>query len=149
MRARERRRPGAKIPLPVTIHGDAVRSWVAHLAQNRDREVRDARLALNDLRPYLVPERDGYVIRREATVAAIVEALRANRRGPVAAAARVEHPTRLSNFFTSAVVIRRGSNRLMYFKGEELKLARTFTVATGQSSYPTPLGNFEIAQMWR
>jgi lipoprotein-anchoring transpeptidase ErfK/SrfK len=37
----------------------------------------------------------------------------------------------------------------MYYKGEELKLARTFTVATGQSSYPTPIGNFEIVDMQR
>jgi lipoprotein-anchoring transpeptidase ErfK/SrfK len=148
--ARARRaKPGAKVPLPVTIHGDAVRAWVARLAQNRDREVRDARLVLGDLRPHLVPEREGYVIRREATVAAIVEALRANRRGPVAAVARAEHPSRVGTFFTSAVVIRRDSKRLMYYKGEQLELARTFTVATGQSSYPTPLGSFEIAQMWR
>jgi hypothetical protein len=122
---------------------------VARLARNYDRELRDARLVLNDLRPHVVPERDGYVIRREATVAAIVEALRANRRGPVAAVARLERPTRLSRFFTSAVVIRRDSKRLMYYKGEELKLSRTFTVATGQSSYPTPTGNFEIVTMQR
>jgi lipoprotein-anchoring transpeptidase ErfK/SrfK len=140
---------GAKIPLAVTIRGDAVRAWVARLAQNRDRPMRDARLVLNDLRPHLLPERDGYVIRRDATVAAIVEALRENRRGPVPAAAEVQHPTRLSKFFTSAVVIRRGSNRLMYYKSNELKLSRTFTVATGQSSYPTPLGSFEIVDMQR
>jgi lipoprotein-anchoring transpeptidase ErfK/SrfK len=145
-----RAKPGAKVQLGVSIRGDAVRAWVASLARNHDREMRDARLVLNDLRPHLVPERDGFVIRREATVAAIVEAVRANRRGPVAAAARVEHPTRLSKFFTSAVVIRRGSNRLMYYKIQsEPKLSRTFTVATGQSSYPTPLGNFEIVDMQR
>ena len=127
-----------------------MRAWVARLARNHDREMRDARLVLNDLRPHLVPERDGYVIRREATVAAIVEAVRANRRGPVTAAARVEHPTRLSKFFTSAVVIRRDSKRLQYYKIQsEPKLARTFTVATGQSSFPTPLGNFEIVDMQR
>jgi lipoprotein-anchoring transpeptidase ErfK/SrfK len=142
-------KPGAKIPIPVSIHGDAVRAWVARMAQNRDRPGRDAHLLLQDLRPRLVPERTGYIIRREATVAAIVEALRANRRGPVAAVAEVEHPSRLSTFFTSAVVIRRDSKRLLYYQGEELNLSRTFTVATGQSSYPTPLGNFEIAQMWR
>jgi lipoprotein-anchoring transpeptidase ErfK/SrfK len=145
-----RAKPGSKVSLGVTIRGDAVRAWVARLARNYDREMRDARLVLNDLRPHLVPERDGYVIRREATVAAIVEALRANRRGPVAAVARLERPTRLSKFFTSAVIIRRDSKRLQYFKiRSEPKLARTFTVATGQSSFPTPLGNFEIVDMQR
>jgi lipoprotein-anchoring transpeptidase ErfK/SrfK len=148
--ARARRaKPGTEVPLTITIRGADVRSWVARLAENRDREVRDAHLVLNDLQPRLVPERSGYVIRREATVAVIVEALRANRRGPVAVVAQIERPTVFSSFFTSAVVIRRGSNKLMYYKGHELQLARTFTVATGQSSYPTPLGSFHIAVMWR
>jgi lipoprotein-anchoring transpeptidase ErfK/SrfK len=64
--------------------------------------------------------------------------------------AELERPTRVSSFFTSAVIIRRDSKRLMYYKIQsQPELARTFTVATGQASYPTPLGNFEIAQMWR
>jgi lipoprotein-anchoring transpeptidase ErfK/SrfK len=143
-------RPGAKVSIPVTIHGDTVRAWVARMAENRDRPVRDARVVLQTLQPRVVPPRTGYVIRREPTVAAIVEALRANRRGPVQAVASLERPSRLSGFFTSAVVIRRDSKRLMYYKIQsQPELARTFTVATGQASYPTPLGNFEIAQMWR
>jgi lipoprotein-anchoring transpeptidase ErfK/SrfK len=149
--ARARRaKAGAKVALPVTIHGDAVRAWVAQMAANRDRPVREAHVVLQQLRPRIVPARIGYVIRREPTVAAIVEALRANRRGPVEAVASLERPSRLSGFFTSAVVIRRDSKRLMYYKIQsQPELARTFTVATGQASYPTPLGNFEIAQMWR
>jgi lipoprotein-anchoring transpeptidase ErfK/SrfK len=142
-------KPGASIPLHVTVRGADVRAWIAKLATNRDRKVRDARVVLSGAHPRLVPERDGYVIRREATVAAIVDALLANRRGPVQAVASLERPAVRSAFFTSAVVIRRGTKKLLYYKGEELELARTFTVATGQSSYPTPLGSFEIAQMWR
>jgi lipoprotein-anchoring transpeptidase ErfK/SrfK len=149
--ARARRaKPGAKVALPVTIRGQAVRAWVAQLAHNRDREVRDARVVLQNLEPRVLPERNGYVIRREATVAAIVEALRENRRGPVRAVAQLERPTVRIAFFTSAVIIRRESKRLQYFKiRSDPKLARTFTVATGQSSYPTPLGNFEIVTMQR
>ena len=148
--ARARRaKPGADVPLTITVRGADVRAWVSQLAKNRDREVREARLVLDELRPRLLPERNGYVVRREATVAAIVEALRGNRRGPVGAVARLERPSVKSAFFTSAIVIRRDSKRLMYYKGEDLRLARTFTVATGQSSYPTPLGSFRIVVMWR
>jgi len=144
-------KPGASIPLVVTVRGADVRAWVAKLAGNRDREVRDARLVLDELQPRLVPERHGYVIRREATVAVVVDALRLNRRGPVRAIARIDRPKVGSAFFTSAVVIRRDSKRLMYYKdkGDGLELMRTFTVATGQSSYPTPIGNFEIVVMQR
>ena len=37
--------------------------------------------------------------------------------------------------------------QLLYFKG--LKLKRAFRIATGQSSYPTPIGEFEIINMQR
>ena len=45
------------------------------------------------------------------------------------------------------IVIKRGSNQLLYYNGDKLK--RTFRVATGQSSYPTPLGHYEIVTMQR
>ncbi|HEU0303966.1 MAG TPA: L,D-transpeptidase family protein [Gaiellaceae bacterium] len=150
--ARARRaRAGARVPLTVTVRGPAVRAWVARLARNRDRAVRDARVVLEGTKPRVMPERDGYLIRREATVAAVVEALLANRRGPVKAVASLERPSVREAFFDAAVIIRRGTKRLQYFKdkGGGLELFRSFTVATGQSSYPTPLGSFEIVQMWR
>ena len=142
---------GTSIPLHVTVRGADVRAWVAKLAAKHDREVRDARVVLSGAHPRVLPERDGYLIRREATVAAIVEALLANRRGPVRAVVSLERPKVRSAFFTSAVVIRRGTNKLVYYKdkGDGLERMRTFTVATGQSSYPTPLGSFEIVQMQR
>jgi lipoprotein-anchoring transpeptidase ErfK/SrfK len=46
-----------------------------------------------------------------------------------------------------AIVIKRGSNQLLFYTGDKLK--RTFRVATGQSSYPTPVGTFEIVTMQR
>jgi lipoprotein-anchoring transpeptidase ErfK/SrfK len=150
--ARARRaKAGASIPLHVTVRGRDVRAWVAKLAERRDREVRDARVVLSGASPRIVPERDGYRVRREGTVAAIVEALLDNRRGPVKAVAGLERPKVTSVFFTSAVVIRRGTKKLVYYrdKGDGLERMRTFTVATGTASYPTPLGNFEIVQMQR
>ena len=124
---------GTSIPLHVTVRGEDVRAWVAKLAAKRDREVREARVVLSGAHPRVVPERDGYRIRREATVAAIVEALLDNRRGPVKASASLERPKVRSAFFTAAVVIRRGTNKLVYYKdkGDGLERMRTFTVATG------------------
>jgi lipoprotein-anchoring transpeptidase ErfK/SrfK len=150
--ARARRaKAGASVPLHVTVRGADVRAWVAKLADKRDREVRDAQVVLSGAHLRVLPERDGYLIRREATVAAMVEALYANRRGPVKVVASFERPKVRAAFFTSAVVIRRGTNKLVYYKdkGDGLERMRTFPVATGQSSYPTPLGSFEIVQMQR
>lgn len=142
-----RAKPGARVALTVTVKGEAVRAWVARLAAGYDREVRDARVVLQGLRPTIVEEREGWKLRREATVAAVVDALRANRRGPVEAPLHLTAPAVEASSFTSIVVIRRESKQLRYYEGE--RLVRTFTVATGQPSYPTPLGTFEIIQMWR
>jgi lipoprotein-anchoring transpeptidase ErfK/SrfK len=46
-----------------------------------------------------------------------------------------------------AIVIRRDSKTLLYYFGTKLK--RSFRIATGQSSYPTPIGDFEIVTMQR
>ena len=44
-----------------------------------------------------------------------------------------------------AIVIRRGSNQLFFYKvADKPKLIRQFKVATGRSEYPTPLGKFEV-----
>jgi lipoprotein-anchoring transpeptidase ErfK/SrfK len=140
-------KPGARIPLKVTVSGAAVRSWVVGLSSRFDREVADARVVLKELRPTIVPERSGFELKREKTVAAVVDALRATKRGPVKAAATIVPPQLRERFFDSVVVIRRDSKELRYYKGE--KLARVFKVATGQSAYPTPLGTFRIVQMSR
>jgi lipoprotein-anchoring transpeptidase ErfK/SrfK len=142
-----RARTGASVPLVVTVNGEKVRSWVAELARKNDREVRDARVVLDDLKPRIVDEKVGLTVRREATVAVVAEALRDNRRGPVKVVADTVAPKVLAASISSIIVIRRGSNELRYYQRE--RLVRRFTVATGQSVYPTPLGSFEIVQMWR
>ena len=143
---------GASIPLRVTVRGDG-RPCLGGEACGRSAIARS--VTRGSCSPALTrvscPSGTATSVRREATVAAIVEALLANRRGPVKAVAGVDRPSVTSAFFTSAVVIRRGTNRLVYYKdkGDGLEPMRTFTVATGQSSYPTPLGSFEIVQMQR
>jgi lipoprotein-anchoring transpeptidase ErfK/SrfK len=140
-------RSGQAVDLAVTVNGDAVRAWVARLAKARNREVRDAAVVLQKLRPKIVEERDGLTVRREATVAVVARALRENRRGPIPAAVRKVRAKVSADAISSIIVIRRGSNQLRYYQGE--RLVKTFPVATGQSVFPTPLGKFEIIQMSR
>jgi lipoprotein-anchoring transpeptidase ErfK/SrfK len=49
--------------------------------------------------------------------------------------------------FDRAIVIERGSNRLLLFG--KVKMIRAFQVATGQAAYPTPLGTWEIVTKQR
>jgi lipoprotein-anchoring transpeptidase ErfK/SrfK len=144
-----RARRGASVPLVVTVRGADVRAWVVKLARSRNRAVRDARVVLQGLRPRIVPEREGYEVKKDATTAVVVDALHRNLRGPVKAVAITTKPKVRVGFFSSAIVIRRDSKRLFYYKGPNLVLARTFVVATGQPSFPTPTGSFHIIQMWR
>jgi lipoprotein-anchoring transpeptidase ErfK/SrfK len=51
-----------------------------------------------------------------------------------------------------AIVIKRSSNRLILYRpgGKKgMRVVRRFGVATGQASFPTPLGSYEIVQKQR
>ena len=138
--------PGAAVPLAVSIHGRAVRELVDSLAKKYGREPIDAKLLLRRLRPYITEGQPGKTLDRKASVAAILQALRENRRTGIELP-WVEIPQEITRkTFGSVVVIRRGSNRLFLYKG--MKPWHTFVVATGQSVYPTPLGRFQIVVKW-
>ena len=49
--------------------------------------------------------------------------------------------------FGAVIVIHRAANRLDLFNG--MRYWREFGVATGQTTYPTPLGHFQIVVKWR
>ena len=140
-------RSGTPVRLVVTVNGDSVRRWVASLASKSDREMRDAHVVLQHLKPRIVEERTGLEVKQEQTVAVVAGALRDNRRGPVRAVVHTVAPTVRSSSISSIIVIRRDSKQLRYYDRE--RLVRTFVVATGQAIYPTPTGSFHIIQMWR
>jgi hypothetical protein len=135
--------PGSAVALAVKIRGQDIRDYVALLDRKVARAPKDARLKLFRLKPRITSHRWGLKIDRNATVLAIVRALRAHERGPV----RLE-VTPLKPSVTEAslrgpvIVIRRESKKLFLYRGD--KFWRTFGVATGQASYPTPIGNFKI-----
>jgi lipoprotein-anchoring transpeptidase ErfK/SrfK len=138
---------GTKIPLVVQVHGDAVRAYVAVLAKRFDREAVDSRLFLRRLRPWIAKARPGRALYKLRAAAAIVGALVANRHGPLRLRLKTIPPTVTRASFGPVIVIRRGSNRLHLYRG--MRAWRVFPIATGQSSYPTPLGRFRIVVKWR
>ena len=135
------------VPLPVRLSEPRVRRFVDDLASRVDREPADARLVLRKLRPFAIPERVGRKVKRPLLERRIANALRAHLRDPIELPVRELRPEVTRDALGQAIVIRRGSKLLQLFDGT--KLRRTFRVATGQSSYPTPLGSFEIVTMWR
>jgi lipoprotein-anchoring transpeptidase ErfK/SrfK len=140
-------RPGTTVRLPVTLRRDRVAAWSAALAKRFDRRPVDSTLRLRKLRPWLSKDRPGRVLDRRATTVAILDRLSSHNRRPVVVKALALKPavTRLS--YGSIIVIRRESKGLYLYDG--MRLRRTFGVATGQSSYPTPIGRFSIVTMAR
>ncbi len=139
--------PGPAVRLPVRVSGQRVRAYAAKVARRFDRNPVDARLFLRRLRPFITRGAPGRRLDQTATIRAIVAALVANRRFPIALAARSVAPAVTRADFGAVVVVRRRSNRLYLYDG--MRLSRTFGVATGAARYPTPLGRFRIVVKWK
>jgi len=139
--------PGTVVPLQVTARRDRVRAYVGEVADRFARAPVDAGLFLRRLRPWISRERPGREIERTGAERAIVAALQANERGPVALKPRVLKPKVTRKDFGPVIVIRRGSNKLFLYKG--MRYWKLFPVATGQTKYPTPLGRFRIVVKWK
>jgi lipoprotein-anchoring transpeptidase ErfK/SrfK len=139
--------PGTEIPLVVSVKGARVRAYVGHVAKRFDVQPVDAQLYLRNLRPWIAKPVVGLKLYRTRAEATIVGALVANKRGPLRLRQKVIRPAVTRTNFGPVIVIRRGSNRLHLYRG--MKPWRVFPIATGQSSYPTPLGRFRIVVKWR
>jgi lipoprotein-anchoring transpeptidase ErfK/SrfK len=139
--------PFANLSLGVTVRTPRVRAYVATLAKKVGTQPVDSRLLLRNLKPYLTPDRVGIALKQPGTVSAITTALRLNVRDRIALRTKQIRANVTRANFGPVIVIRRGSNRLYLYSG--MRANRLFPVATGQSVYPTPLGNFQIVVKWR
>ena len=139
--------PGTAIKLDVAVSRRKVSAYVNRLARQFDRAPVDAQLSLRRLKPWLSPSRTGVSLRQKPAVRLIVAALTANRRTPIRLRQTAVAPKVTRANFGPVIVIRRSSNRLNLYRG--MREWRLFAVATGQNTYPTPLGRFQIVVKWR
>ena len=89
---------------------------------------------------------------RWSTRTQVLLALRNHETGAVRLPARVLRPRVTNRKVGLAVVIRRGSNRLVLYRPggpKGMRVKKVFGVATGQAAYPTPLGSYEIVTKQR
>jgi lipoprotein-anchoring transpeptidase ErfK/SrfK len=140
-------RPGAVVPLDVAVSQGRVRKYVDRLGRGVDRKAIDARIELNGVKPRAVQAQEGRILKRLAAGRAIRTALATNSRAPIRLGFEFVKPKVTSAELDEAVVILRGSNRLLFF--DDAKLVRWFGVATGRAEFPTPLGNYEIVNLQR
>jgi len=136
------RRQGLNVPLEVRVPVTNVERYSRRLGRDLDRGAVDSRWVLRHLRPFPTDATSGRRLNRVLTARAVANALRANRRDRIELPFRTVEPKVTADSIGKAIVIRRGDNRLFLYTGD--RFVRRFQVATGRSSYPTPLGHFEI-----
>ena len=129
--------------MPLRAHTDPakVARYVSALAKRFDSTPVDSRFLLQRSRPVLTKAAAGRRLEVAHTRSLIATAIRDAVRTPIAVPVRALEP-RLARAPALLIVIRRGVNRLTLYRGT--RLVRSFAVATGQASYPTPLGRFQI-----
>jgi lipoprotein-anchoring transpeptidase ErfK/SrfK len=140
-------RPGSALRLVVKVSGAQVRRYVGKLGSLFARPPENSTLRLKNFQPFLTPSRKGLAVKRLAMTKQIVRALARGQRDPLSLAARVLPPRVTQQTFGPVIVIRRASNQLFLYQGA--RPWRQFGVATGQSSYPSPLGRWQIVVMQR
>ena len=142
-----RSRAGRLVPLKVRVPRAKVEAWVRTLSKRWDRPGIDARLTLRGATPYITKDAPGRRLKVVVGRKGLVTALKTHDRTPVRLTFEPVPAAVTRSSFGDVIVIRRGSNRLNLYDG--MSFVRSFGVATGQSSYPTPLGSWHIAVMWR
>lgn len=140
-------RPETRIPLGVAVPRTRVARYVERLGRDLDRAPTNARMVLQQAQIRAVPSVEGRRLQRPQAVRAIRTALLTHGRGPVEVGFATVKPKVTEGDLGPAVVILRESKRLRFYVNA--KLVRTFGVATGQSSFPTPLGSFEVVNLQR
>jgi lipoprotein-anchoring transpeptidase ErfK/SrfK len=149
-RAIERARaaqPYTNVKLVVVVRPVRVRTYIATIAKRVDRDAVDAKLSLRNLKPFLSKEQAGHVLLRADAVRAITRQLVANTRDTVQLKAKTVPAKITRKSWGPVIVIHRGANRLYLYEGARLR--RVFGVATGQTTYPTPLGRFQVIVKWK
>ena len=139
--------PNTEVPLEITVDQSVTATFMVKLAKRFDRAPVDSKLSLRNGHPFLTKERLGVKLNQRKAVRDTIDALKANARTPIPLVAqRVKARITRTNF-GPVIVIHRGENRLFLYRG--MRYWRLFSVATGQTQYPTPLGRFTVVVKWR
>ena len=144
VRAALRAEPGSSIPLKVRADRAAIDRTVARLAQRFYTASRDASVTGLDasLRPVFGPSAPGRKLNQRAARRELVAALAAGNRDRVRLRFISVPPSVTVSSLGPVIVIQRYANSLTLYSGRTV--VRTFGVATGTASYPTPSGRFDI-----
>ena len=139
--------PDTALSLRGGYDASLVRAFLDKLSKRFNRKPVSSRLLLRAQRPYVTQPVIGQTIDRSKAFLAITDELVHATRATITLKAKLTQPPVTPKTIGPVVLIRRGANKLTLYNG--MKVVRTFTVATGQNIYPTPLGRFQIVVKWK
>ena len=140
--------PGENVPLAVSINGARLKQYTKGLDHWLSIPAQDATATLTSkLTPAIHAGKPGLAIHKRTTTKEIAAALQLAARPLLRPAAETVAPKVTPNAFGPVVVIYRGSNSMHVYNGTHPW--RVLSVATGQSIYPTPVGNWHVVDMQR
>jgi lipoprotein-anchoring transpeptidase ErfK/SrfK len=143
---------GAALQLEVEVREQKLARWARSFAKGFDRRHQNAEIVLQGQRPEVRPARTGRELSQVEAQVAVRTALEQHERSVVELPVDAVPPRRGNADVGTAIVIKRASNRLLFYRpgGKKgMQVARRFGVATGQPAYPTPLGSYEIVTKQR
>jgi lipoprotein-anchoring transpeptidase ErfK/SrfK len=145
--------PGQDVAVYVGHDKRKMRALLDHLLKKTTRPARDARWVLGGSRPRVVTSQVGRTVSERKLRFALIRALqRPLERAGVKVARTPVQPEVENADLPPAIVIERGRYRLTLFgvgRFGKVKVVRSFGVAVGSPSYPTPRGLFTIVNMQR
>jgi hypothetical protein len=128
---------GSELTLEVAI-GPRLTKWLSKRAKIFRRSPVPTKAVLVGLRPRVTKARPGRALVRKIARARIVAALREHVRDPVTLPARTIKPGVRPRNFGPAIVIRRGSHRLVLYRAHgpgRMRASTVFPVAVGMPAY--------------
>ncbi|MBN2247765.1 MAG: L,D-transpeptidase/peptidoglycan binding protein [Coriobacteriia bacterium] len=132
---------GVKTGLQVTLDEDALEQWLHEAAASVETTPSDAVIALEDGAVVVVPSRTGITLDTTTTAEALRAALTNGEKVVDAAIIRTE-PAVTESDLGPAILVDISERRLYLY--ERGSVSKTYGVAVGTPSHPTPRGEFEI-----
>ena len=139
-----RARQAAKIPLRVAFNRKRLDAYVARLDNHLSEPASDAYLVgLDNFVPVIAPGSPGLSVNRGMMIGRIVTTLRSFHRPPIELAVEQVDPDVTPENYGPVIVVKIKSHELLFYEGTSLDTS--FSVATGQSAYPTPTGQWRLS----
>jgi lipoprotein-anchoring transpeptidase ErfK/SrfK len=131
----------ASLRLPYTVDPTVVTQFAQRMSKEVFLGSQDAKIDFLDGRLVLQHAQVGRQISQQKAAGALLEALRSGS-GTVSVPVKKSRPKVTDKNIGKVIVIRLSQERLYLYN--QMKLEKTYSVATGQPIYPTPTGHFEI-----